>query len=53
MKLDTLTAIGCFAFLLSGCASYKQVPYLQEMETVEVTDSFPTMYDAKIMPKTC
>lgn len=51
MRLDKLTAIGCFAFLLSGCASYKQVPYLQEMEALEITDTPPTMYDAKIMPK--
>ena len=51
MRLDKLIAIGCFAFLLSGCASYKQVPYLQEMEALEITDTPPTMYDAKIMPK--
>ena len=51
MRLNKLTAIGCFAFLLSGCASYKQVPYLQEMEALEITDTPPTMYDAKIMPK--
>ena len=51
MKFKILTAIGCLALLLSGCGSYKQIPYLQEMEALEITDSFPTIYDAKIMPK--
>ena len=36
MKFDTLTAIGCFTLLLSGCVSYKQVPYLQELEAFEI-----------------
>ena len=51
MKLFTLTSIGCMALLLYGCGSYKQVPYLQEMEALEITDTLPSMYDAKIMPK--
>ena len=51
MKFKILTAIGCLALLLSGCGSYKQVPYLQEMEALEITGSLPSMYDAKIMPK--
>lgn len=51
MKFKILTAIGCLALLLSGCGSYKQIPYLQEMEALEITDSLPSMYDAKIMPK--
>ena len=51
MKLHALTAIGCFALLLSGCSSYHQVPYLQDMELLETIDSIQPMYDAKIMPK--
>ena len=51
MKLYTLTTIGCLVLLLSGCGSYKQVPYLQELEALEISDTLPPMYDAKIMPK--
>ena len=51
MKLFTLTSIGCMVLLLSGCGSYKQVPYLQELEALEISDTLPPMYDAKIMPK--
>lgn len=51
MKLFTLTSIGCLVLLLSGCGSYKQVPYLQELEALEISDTLPPMYDAKIMPK--
>ncbi|MBQ8672832.1 MAG: polysaccharide biosynthesis/export family protein [Bacteroides sp.] len=37
--------------VLTGCTSYKNVPYLQNPEVVNnYTDSLP-MYDAKIMPK--
>ena len=51
MKLFTLTSIGCMVLLLSGCGSYKQVAYLQELEALEISDTLPPMYDAKIMPK--
>ena len=51
MKLYTLTTIGCLVLLFSGCGSYKQVPYLQELEALEISDTLPPMYDAKIMPK--
>ena len=51
MKLYTLTTIGCLVLLLSGCGSYKQVPYLQDLEALETSDTLPVMYDAKIMPK--
>ena len=51
MKFKILTAISCLALLLSGCGSYIQIPYLQEMEALEITGSLPSMYDAKIMPK--
>lgn len=42
----------CLSILLpTSCTSYKQVPYLQEMETLEAIDSIQLMYDAKILPK--
>lgn len=46
-----LTTIGCFLLFMCSCGSYNQVPYLQEMETLETIDSIQPMYDAKIMPK--
>lgn len=42
-----LLAIG----LLSGCASYKEVPYMQDIETVNTYGKVIPMYDATIMPK--
>ena len=44
----------CFltaAFLLSGCTSYKKVPYLQNSATVNVAAGEIPLYDARIMPK--
>lgn len=44
----------CFltaAFLLSGCTSYKKVPYLQNSATVNVPAGEIPLYDARIMPK--
>lgn len=47
-----LIAVLCVGLLmLTGCSSYKNVPYLQNPEVVnEMLDTLP-MYDAKIMPK--
>lgn len=47
-----LIAVLCVGLLmLTGCSSYKNVPYLQNPEVVNnLKDSLP-MYDAKIMPK--
>lgn len=47
-----LIAVLCVCLLmLTGCSSYKNVPYLQNPEVVNnLKDSLP-MYDAKIMPK--
>lgn len=39
------------AFLLSGCTSYKKVPYLQNSATVNVPAGEIPLYDARIMPK--
>ncbi len=37
-------------FVVSGCQSYKNVPYLQNSQDVDLTQ-IPSLYDAKIMPK--
>lgn len=43
----TLIATG----LLSSCTSYKNVPYMQDINTVNNYGKIIPMYDAKIMPK--
>ena len=51
MKLQNIFIISICLTLLSSCASYKQVPYLQDAELINsIQESLP-MYDAKIMPK--
>ena len=37
--------------LVSGCTSYKKVPYLQDPEVVNNYGKEIPLYDAKIMPK--
>lgn len=51
MKLHSLLIAGLCVFLLSGCSSYKNVPYLQDAEVVNNLQKELPMYDAKIMPK--
>ena len=51
MKLHSLLIIGLCALLLSGCSSYKKVPYLQDADAVNSLQQELPMYDAKIMPK--
>ena len=51
MKIHSLFIIGLCALLLSGCSSYKHVPYLQDAEVVSHLQKSLPMYDAKIMPK--
>ena len=51
MKLHSLFIIGICALLLSGCSSYKKVPYLQDADVVNSLQTPLPMYDAKIMPK--
>lgn len=51
MKLHSLLIAGLCALLLSGCSSYKNVPYLQDAEVVNNLQKELPMYDAKIMPK--
>ena len=51
MKFRSLLIVSLCIALLSGCSSYKKVPYLQDSEIFSsLPDSLP-MYDAKIMPK--
>lgn len=45
--LFILTAV----FALASCTSYKQVPYMQDPETVNSYGKEIPLYDAKIMPK--
>ena len=51
MKLHSLLIIGFCALLLSGCSSYKNVPYLQDADGLNSLPKNLPMYDAKIMPK--
>ena len=51
MKIHSLLIIGLCALLLSGCSSYKKVPYLQDSDIVSSLQTPLPMYDAKIMPK--
>ena len=41
------------AFVMTGCQSYKKVPYLQDAEAVSHGVQNEQLYDAKIMLKTC
>lgn len=51
MRLHNIFIISIFITLLSGCSSYKQVPYIQDAELINsIQDELP-LYDAKIMPK--
>lgn len=51
MKLQNIFIITIFITLLSGCSSYKKVPYIQDAELVNNIQEVLPMYDAKIMPK--
>ena len=50
MKIRSLLIISLCVLLLSACTSYKNVPYLQDANTIALEET-QTMYDAKIMPK--
>ena len=50
-NIKKLTLILALAAGLAGCTSYKNVPYLQDIETVNNYGKEIPLYDAKIMPK--
>ena len=50
MKLQSIFISCICVLLLSSCASYKKVPYMQDSELLQTVAALP-MYDAKIMPK--
>ena len=51
MKIRHILFIALAGTLLSGCSSYKKVPYMQDPETVNTYGKEIPLYDAKIMPK--
>lgn len=51
MRLHNIFIISIFITLLSGCSSYKQVPYIQDAELMNTIQEELPLYDAKIMPK--
>ena len=51
MKLKHFILIATTGIFLSGCSSYKKVPYMQDPETVNAYGKKIPLYDAKIMPK--
>ena len=51
MKLKHFILIATTGIFLSGCSSYKKVPYMQDPETVNTYGKEIPLYDAKIMPK--
>lgn len=51
MKIRHILFIALAGALLSGCTSYKKVPYIQDPETVNAYGKEIPLYDAKIMPK--
>lgn len=52
MRLYNLYFIGLCILLITGCGSYKNVPYIQDADVngKNIQEQLP-MYDAKIMPK--
>ena len=51
MKLKHFILIATTGIFLSGCSSYKKVPYMQDPETINAYGKEIPLYDAKIMPK--
>ena len=46
----SIMAVSCMALYLTGCSSYKKVPYFQNAEQVSLSAS-RGIHDARIMPK--
>ena len=50
MKANKLLMAAAITLMLASCGSTKDVPYFQNAETVDLSNS-SFLYDAKIMPK--
>ena len=50
MKLRKILAISFAVMAMGGCTSYKDVPYMQDAEVMNMAEEKLPMYDAKIMP---
>lgn len=51
MKNHTFIFLIILSVLFGSCQSYKQVPYLQNSNSIHPPAQTPVLYDAKIMPK--
>ena len=51
MKFKSILLIGLLGWMMTGCSSYKNVPYLQNVEDVDAMQAELPLYDATIMPK--
>ena len=51
MRLNSIYIISLAILLLTGCKSYKNVPYIQDADSISTIQEKLTLYDAKIMPK--
>ena len=51
MKFKSILLIGLLGWIMTGCSSYKNVPYLQNVEDVDKMQAELPLYDATIMPK--
>ena len=51
MKYYSLLLISFCIAIISGCSSYKNVPYIQDADVLSAMQDTLPMYDAKIMPK--
>lgn len=51
MKKHIYMALLAMTLLGSSCSSYKDVPYMQDIETVNQAVQLQPLYDANIMPK--
>lgn len=51
MKLKKQLLFLAIAVALAGCTSYKNVPYLQDIDAVNKAAQQNALYDARIMPK--
>lgn len=51
MKTKSFLLIALLGWMITSCSSYKNVPYLQNVQDIEAVQMELPLYDAKIMPK--